>query len=74
LAQQQFPTSKLLDMGPGRVIEFDRQYDQPLVVSVNNLPIAVGEAVKIGDHFGLKISRIVSVEQRIEELGGKWRF
>lgn len=74
LASKDLPTSKLLDIGPGAIIEFDRGYNEPLQLSVNNLPIGMGEAVKIGDHFGLKVTAILSLEERVRQLGGKWKF
>jgi flagellar motor switch/type III secretory pathway protein FliN len=74
LATKDIPTSKLLDMAPGTLIEFDKPCDEPLQISVNNLPIGYGEAVKIGDHFGLKLTAIVPLEERAAKLGGKWRF
>ena len=74
LAMQDIETSKLLDIGPGAIIEFERAYNEPLQLSVNNLPVAVGEAVKVGDHFGLKVTGILSPAQRVQLFGGKWKF
>lgn len=74
LATKEIPTSKLLELGPGTLIEFDKACDEPLLLSVNNLPIGFGEAVKISDHFGLRITAIVPKEERAARLGGKWRF
>lgn len=73
LADKRLATGKLLDIGPGSIIEFERPCDEPLQLSVNNLPIGVGEAVKIGDHFGLKVTAILSPEERAARLIEKWR-
>lgn len=74
LASKQENAGKLLHLGPGSIIEFSQSCDSPLQLSVNNLPIGLGEAVKIGDHFGLKIVEIVPAEERLERLGNKWPY
>lgn len=74
LAMKEVPASSLFDIGPGTIIEFERGCDQPLILSVNNLPIGMGEAVKIGDHFGLKVTGILPPEERAARVGGKWKF
>src|SRR5690606_1231750 len=74
LAMKEVPASSLFDIGPGTIIEFERGCDQPLILSVNNLPIGMGEAVKIGDHFGLKVTGILPPEERAARVGGQWKF
>ena len=74
LASKELAASRLLDLAPGTIIEFERGCAEPLVLSANNLPIGCGEAVKIGDHFGLKVTAIIPPEDRVARLGGKWRF
>lgn len=74
LAVKDVPTSKLVDLGPGTLIEFDKPCDSPLELSANNLTVARGEAVKIGDHFGLRLTAVLSAEERAARLGGKGHF
>jgi flagellar motor switch/type III secretory pathway protein FliN len=74
LASKLENAGKLLHLGPGSIIEFSQSCDSPLQLSINNLPIGLGEAVKIGDHFGLKIVEIVPAEERLERLGTKWPY
>jgi flagellar motor switch/type III secretory pathway protein FliN len=74
LASKMENAGKLLHLGPGSIIEFSQNCDSPLQLSVNNLPIGLGEAVKIGDHFGLKVVEIVPTEERLERLGSKWPY
>ena len=38
LATQNMPATRLLDLGPGSIIEFERACDEPLHLSVNNSP------------------------------------
>lgn len=74
LAQKRESAAKILQFGPGTILEFDQSCEKPLQLSVNNLPIGLGEAVKIGEHFGLRILSIVPADDRIESLGEKWSF
>jgi flagellar motor switch/type III secretory pathway protein FliN len=74
LCSQDLPAQKLLSLRPGSIIEFERNCNAPLILSVNNLPIGTGEAIKTGDHFGLKIAQIASPPERAARLGPKWKF
>jgi flagellar motor switch/type III secretory pathway protein FliN len=38
-------------------------------LSVGDLPIALGEVVKVGDKFGLRISKIIRPHERFESVG-----
>jgi flagellar motor switch protein FliN/FliY len=57
-------------LGPGAIVEFFKASDEPLELLVNNKTIAIGETVKVGENFGLKITQIGDVKQVIKSLGG----
>ncbi|WP_456388210.1 flagellar motor switch protein FliN [Desulfolithobacter sp.] len=59
----------LLQMGEGYVVELDKLAGEPLDLYVNSRLIARGEAVKVGDKFGIKLTEVVSQSDRIEKLG-----
>lgn len=59
----------LLKMGEGYVIELDKLAGEPLELYINSRLIARGEAVMVGDKFGLRLTEVVSPEDRIENLG-----
>jgi flagellar motor switch protein FliN/FliY len=69
LAERRLPVSEVMRLGTGAIIEFFKRHDEPLELLVNNKPIAVGETVKVGENFGLKISQIGDVKQIIQALG-----
>ena len=69
LAERLMPVESLLAMRSGTIIEFDVPFDAELILCVGNRPIGVGQAVKVGENFGLRVSRIGSVEDRIQALG-----
>lgn len=74
LAKKEMKAQKLLDLHLGAIIEFDHRYESPVQISVNNLPIGLGQTVKVGDHFGVRVTSIVSQQDRVTRLGGKWRY
>ncbi len=59
----------LLKMGEGYVIELDKLAGEPLDLYVNSRLIAKGEAVMVGDKFGIRLTDVVSASDRIENLG-----
>lgn len=59
----------LLKMGEGYVIELDKMAGEPLDLYVNSRLIARGEAVMVGDKFGIRLTDVVSTSDRLENLG-----
>lgn len=59
----------LLKMSEGYVIELDKLAGEPLDLYVNAKLIARGEAVMVGDKFGIRLTDVVSTSDRIEHLG-----
>lgn len=71
IAQRPMSIQSILETTVGTIIEFNVSSDADLTLSVGNQPIGRGQAVKIGEHFGLRISQIGSVEERIRAMGNK---
>ena len=69
LAERKQTLSEVMRWGVGAIIEFSKSSDEPLELLVNNKAIGAGEAVKVGENFGLRISTIGDVKQVIESLG-----
>ena len=59
----------LLRMGEGYVIELDKMAGEPLDLYVNSRLIARGEAVMVGEKFGIRLTEVISTTDRIEKLG-----
>lgn len=59
----------LLQMGEGSVVELDKMAGEPLDLYVNSRLIARGEAVRVGDKFGIRLTEVVSQSDRLEKLG-----
>lgn len=56
IAERQLELEQLRGIAPGALLMFDKPYDSPLDVYVDNRLYCRGEAVKIGETFGVKIS------------------
>ncbi len=68
LAQKRQPVSRIVELGPGCIIQFDKSCEEMLDLSLGGRMIANGEAVKVGDKFGLRITNIVLPEERFHPL------
>ena len=58
----------LLQMGDGYVIELDKMAGEPLDLYVNSRLIARGEAVMVGDKFGIRLTDVVNTLDRLTQL------
>ncbi len=70
LARRTLTLSEVMRLGPGAIIEFIKSSDEPLELLINNKVIGLGEAVKVGENFGLKITQIGDVKEVIRSMGG----
>ena len=55
-----------LELGPGSIVTLDRATGEPVDLLVNGRPIARGEVVAIDEEFGLRITEVVSPQQRLD--------
>ncbi|MFG0330762.1 MAG: FliM/FliN family flagellar motor C-terminal domain-containing protein [Phycisphaerales bacterium] len=55
---------------PGTIIEINRNSDDDIDLLVNNVPIAQGVAVKVGENFGLQVTSVGDLRHKIEAMGG----
>lgn len=69
VAQRRKPLSEILKIVPGTIIEFDRGVEQELDLMIGGRQIGSGIAVKAGERFGLRVTRIAELSRRIESLG-----
>jgi len=64
LARKRQPVGQILKLGPGSILQFDKSCEETLELEVGERPIATGEAVKVGDKFGLRINSMILPEER----------
>lgn len=70
LASEVMPVQKVLDFKIGDIIEFNKPFDAELNLIVADRRIGRGQAVKVGENFGLRVTRIQSRSSTIQALGG----
>ena len=68
LAEKRQSLGRIIEIGPGSILQFDKSCEEMLDLSVGNRSIAWGEAVKVGDKFGLRITSITPPEERFQSL------
>lgn len=59
---------EVLSLNPGSIIELNKYTEEPLEVYVNGKLIAQGEVVVVDENFGVRITNIISTEDRIKGL------
>jgi flagellar motor switch protein FliN/FliY len=69
LAERKLTLAEVMRLGPGAIIEFVKSSEEPLELLINNKTIGLGDAVKVGENFGLKINQIGDVKDVIRSLG-----
>ena len=68
LAEKPIEMGQLLSLAPGSLITFNKNCEEYLDLYVNNRLYCRGEAVKIGETFGLKVNEVGSVKRREERV------
>ena len=58
----------LLQLGQGSVVELEKLAGEPLDIYINGKQVARGEAVIVNEKFGVRLTDIISPEDRIETL------
>lgn len=58
----------LLQLNQGSVVELDRLAGEPLDVLVNGTLVARGEVVVVNEKFGIRLTDVVSAQERIKRL------
>lgn len=64
LADKKIEMGQLLNIAPGTLITFNKSCEDLLDMYVNNQRYCRGEAVKIGEKFGLKINEVATEDVR----------
>lgn len=54
------PMREVLALAPGAVIQLQHRASDPVGIYVNDKLVAHGEVVVVDDHFGIKITELVS--------------
>ncbi|MCX5762318.1 MAG: flagellar motor switch protein FliN, partial [Gemmatimonadetes bacterium] len=60
LGRTKMSVQEILRLGRGSVVQLERLAGEPIDVFVGDRRFAEGEVVVIGEHFGIRITRLVS--------------
>jgi flagellar motor switch protein FliN/FliY len=65
----QLPLKDVIKLTAGSIVELDRAVSEPVEIIVNNAVIAHGEVVVVEGNFGVRITQIMSKQDRLRSLG-----
>lgn len=68
LASTKQSVQRVQQLGPGSILQFDRSCEESLTLEVGDHQLAEGEAVRVGEQFGLRISAITPPQERFEAV------
>ncbi len=71
IAERAMHVDEVVQWVPGMIIEMGKNADEELELLVNNVPIGVGSAVKITENFGIRISYVGDLRERIDAMSGR---
>jgi flagellar motor switch protein FliN/FliY len=60
LGRTNMAVQDILRLGRGSVVQLDRLADEPIDIYVGDRHFAEGEVVILGEHFGVRITRIIA--------------
>jgi len=68
LGRTQMSLKRILELGPGAIVEMDRLAGEPVDILINGKVVARGEVVVVDENFGVRILALVSPEERLKLL------
>lgn len=69
LANKRATLDRVVDLGPGSIIHFNKSCEEMLSLEVGGQLVAEGEPVKVGDKFGIRITSVVIPPERFRNVG-----
>lgn len=68
LGRTRMSLKKILEMGPGSIVEMDRFAGEPVDILIGDKVVARGEVVVVDENFGIRIVSLVTPEERLNLL------
>jgi flagellar motor switch protein FliN/FliY len=68
LGRTKMSISDILALGPGSVVELNKLAGEPVDLLVNYKVVAKGEVVVVDENFGLRITQLMTPEERLKAL------
>ncbi len=71
LGERLMAISEVKALVPGSIIELSKKADSELDLMVNNKPVGNGLAVKVGENFGIRLTFVGDMKQRIAAMAAE---
>ncbi len=68
IATRIMTVEEVTSLVPGAIVELPKPADDELELLVNNKPIGTGTAVKVGENYGLRVTYIGDLQDRIAAM------
>ena len=68
LGRTQMSLKRILELGPGAIVEMERFAGEPVDILINGKIVAKGEVVVVDENFGVRLVALVTPEERIKML------
>ena len=65
---REMPLGEILELGPGDVVELDRQVSDPVDLIVGDKIVARGDVVLVNGNFGLRVTEVAAPRKRLESI------
>lgn len=69
LGERRVRVAEVTSWFPGAIVELPKQSEEELQILVNNKVVGTGVAVKVGENFGVRVTYIGDIKNRIHALG-----
>ncbi len=70
LGRKNVRIAEILRLGPGSILELTKANGEPLDIYVNNRLVARGEAVVVGERYGIRLTEVLVLEDSRAKNGG----
>lgn len=71
IALRMMTVKEITSLAPGAIVELPKPADDELELLVNNKPIGAGTAVKVGENYGLRVTYVGDLQERIAAMANE---
>ncbi|MCC7142731.1 MAG: flagellar motor switch protein FliN [Candidatus Eisenbacteria bacterium] len=68
LGRAQMEIKEIMEFAPGTVVELDKMAGDMVDILVNGRLVAQGEVVVVDEHFGVRVTHLISPRDRVKSL------
>ncbi|MBL4591794.1 MAG: FliM/FliN family flagellar motor switch protein [Phycisphaerales bacterium] len=69
LGERTISIQEVLKWVPGSIFELPNSAEEDLEIRINQRPVGLGSAIKIGENFGIRVTHVGDPKQRILAMG-----